>query len=67
VKPVEILNRLRAKVCDETLSRTQVYDWSKLLKAGRKEVENMRRLHILQVKLWPTFLWTLEAFYSSVF
>jgi len=35
VKPAEILTRLRAQLGDETLSRTQVYDWSKSFKEGR--------------------------------
>jgi hypothetical protein len=51
VKHAEILTRLG----DGTLSSTQVYDWSKLFKEGQAEVENMRRLHLLQGKLWLTF------------
>jgi len=39
VKPAEILMRLRAQFGDETLSRIQVYDWSKSFKEGRREVE----------------------------
>jgi hypothetical protein len=34
VKPYESLMRLRTQFSDETLSRTQVYDWSKLFKEG---------------------------------
>jgi len=34
VKPFEILMRLRTQFSDETLSRTQVYDWSKSFKEG---------------------------------
>jgi hypothetical protein len=41
VKPADILKRLRAQFGDETLSRTQVYDWSKSFEEGRTEVENM--------------------------
>jgi histone-lysine N-methyltransferase SETMAR len=41
VKPAEILMRLREQFGDETLSRTQVYDWSKSFKEGRTEVGNM--------------------------
>jgi hypothetical protein len=41
VKPAEILTRLRAQFGDETLSRSQKYDWSKLFKEGRTEVENV--------------------------
>jgi len=47
VKPGEILMRLRAQFGDETLSRTQMYDMSKSFNKGRKEVENMRRPHLL--------------------
>jgi hypothetical protein len=50
MKPAEILKRLIAKFVGETLSKSQVYDWSKLFR-GRTEVENIRRLHILQGKL----------------
>jgi hypothetical protein len=32
VEPAEILKRLRTQLVDETLSRTQVYDWSKSFK-----------------------------------
>jgi len=41
VKPAETLITLRAQFGDETLSGTQVYYWSKLLKEGRTESENM--------------------------
>jgi len=41
MKPDESLTRLRAELGDETHSETQVYDWSKLFKEGRTEVENM--------------------------
>jgi hypothetical protein len=34
VKLAEILTRFRAQFADETLSRTQFYDWSKLFKGG---------------------------------
>jgi hypothetical protein len=34
VKPAEILMRLRAQFGDETLSRTQMYDWSKSFDEG---------------------------------
>jgi hypothetical protein len=57
VKPAEIPMRLRAQFGDEPLSRTQVYDWSNSFKEGRTEVENMRRLHLLQLKLWPEIFW----------
>jgi len=46
-KSAEILKRLRAQFDDETLSRTQMYDWSKSFKEGQTEVENMRRLRLL--------------------
>jgi hypothetical protein len=38
--------RLRAQFGDETLSRTQMYDWSKSFDEGWTEVENMWRLHL---------------------
>jgi len=60
VKPAEILMRFRAQIGDETLSRTQAYEWSKSFKEGRTEVENMRRLHLLQGKIWRMFLWDFE-------
>jgi len=63
VKPTENLMRLRAQFGDETLSTTRVYDWSKSLKEGRREVENMRRLHLLQGKLWLAFFGTTMASY----
>jgi hypothetical protein len=44
VKPAEITKRLRAQIDDETLSRTQVYGWSKSFEEVRTEVGNMRRL-----------------------
>jgi hypothetical protein len=34
VKPAEIRVRLRSQFDEETLSRTQVYDWSKSFKEG---------------------------------
>jgi hypothetical protein len=56
VKPTEILMTLRAQFGDEPLSKSQMYDWSKSFKERRTEVENMRRLHLMKVKLWPRFL-----------
>jgi hypothetical protein len=56
VNPAEILKRLGAQFGDETLSRTHVYDSSKSFKEGRTEGENMRRLHLIQGKLRPSFL-----------
>jgi hypothetical protein len=41
VKPAHILYRLRAHFGDETLSRTQVYDYSESLKEGQTQVENI--------------------------
>jgi hypothetical protein len=68
VNPADILTRLNAHFGDETLSRTQMYDWSKSLKESRTEPN--RRLLILQGKLRPAF-WggggTLKASYSSIF
>jgi hypothetical protein len=48
MKPAEILMSIRDQFGDETLSRTQMYDWSRSFKGGRTEVENMRRLYLLQ-------------------
>jgi hypothetical protein len=61
VKPAEILNRLGAEFGDEIFSRTQVYNWNNSFKEGQTEVENMRRLHLLQRKLWPEFSGTLQG------
>jgi hypothetical protein len=41
VKFAEILRRLRPRFGDETLSRSQMYDWSKSFKEGRREFENI--------------------------
>jgi hypothetical protein len=38
VKLAEILMTFRAQFGDETLSRTQVYDWRMSFKEGRKQV-----------------------------
>jgi hypothetical protein len=57
VKPAEILLRLRAQFGDKMLSSTQMYERSKSFKEGRTEVENMRKLHILQGKFRPSFFW----------
>ncbi|KAJ8947424.1 hypothetical protein NQ318_009630 [Aromia moschata] len=40
VRPSEILTRLQAQFGDETVSKTQVYEWHKCFSAGRKRVEN---------------------------
>jgi hypothetical protein len=66
VKPADILNRLRAQFDDETLSRTHVYDCSKSFKEGKTEVENMRKLYLLQRKLWAVFS-DPQRVYSSIF
>jgi hypothetical protein len=63
-KPAEILRRLRALFGDKTFSRTQAYDKSKSFKESRKEVENMRGLHLVQRKIRPAFFGTLKASYS---
>jgi hypothetical protein len=39
VKPAEILMRLRAQFGDETLLRTQVYDWSKSFKKAEQRLK----------------------------
>jgi hypothetical protein len=67
VKPAEILMRLRSQFGDETLSRTPVYDWSKSFKESQTEVENVRRLTLLQGKIQSAFFGTLKASYSSIF
>jgi hypothetical protein len=68
VKPAEILKRLRVQSDDEILSRIHVYDWNKSFKEGRTQVEKMRRLRLLQGKLWPAFFATLKAsYYSTIF
>jgi len=56
VKPADILIRLRAQFRDETLSRIQMYDWTKSFEEGRTEIENTRRLQLLHEKLWPALL-----------
>jgi hypothetical protein len=56
VKSAEILNKLRAQFGDETLSGSQVYDRNKSFKEAQTEVENMRRLQLLQRKLRPELL-----------
>jgi hypothetical protein len=63
VKLAEILRSLRAQLGDETLSRTQMCDWSKSFKEGR----NMRSLYLLQEKLWSALSGALRASYSSIF
>jgi hypothetical protein len=62
MKPAEILTRLRTQFDYETLSRIQVYDWSKSFKEGQTEVENMQRLHLLEGKLRPVHFENLKAF-----
>jgi hypothetical protein len=44
VKPAEMLMTRRAQVGDETQSRTQASDWSKIFKEGRREVEREGKL-----------------------
>jgi hypothetical protein len=63
VKHAEILTRLRVLFGYETLSRAQVYDWSKSFKRGRKCFENKRRLRLLQGKLTPAIFGILKASY----
>ncbi|KAG5328416.1 GVQW3 protein, partial [Acromyrmex charruanus] len=41
VKPCEILTRLKVQYGDDTLSKTQVFDWAKKFKSGRESVENV--------------------------
>ncbi|KAJ8944763.1 hypothetical protein NQ318_000661, partial [Aromia moschata] len=40
VRPSEILTRLQAVFGDETLCKTQVYEWHTRSSAGRERVEN---------------------------
>jgi len=63
MKLSEIPKRSRAKFDDELIWRSQVYDWSKSFKADRTRIENMRRLYLLQGKLWPRFFCTRKASY----
>jgi hypothetical protein len=51
VKLVEILMKLRARFDNKTLSRTQCISGVKSLTEGRKEIENIQRLHTLQGQL----------------
>jgi hypothetical protein len=51
VETSEILIRSRAGFSDKTLLRIHIRDCSKSFKEGRTEVENMRRLHLLQEKV----------------
>jgi hypothetical protein len=67
LKPAEILMRLRAQFGDETLSRIQLYNWTDSFKRARREVENMRRLYLLQRKLSSALFGTRKASYSSIF
>jgi hypothetical protein len=39
VKLTEILTRLRARFSDETLSKTQLYDWSKSFKDAKQRLK----------------------------
>jgi hypothetical protein len=61
VKSAEILKSLREQFDDETLSRIEVYDWSKSFKEGRTEIENLRRLHPLQGNLWQNDFWVSQG------
>jgi hypothetical protein len=65
VKPADILIRLRAQFRDETLSRIQMYDWTKSFEEGRTEIENTRRLQLLQGNYGQHFFGTLKSSCSS--
>jgi len=66
--PAEILTRLRAQFGDKTISRSQVYGWSKSFKEGWTELENMRRLKPYARKVTTSvFLGDFKSSYSSVF
>jgi hypothetical protein len=67
MKLAKILRRFKAQFGDETLSKTQAYDWSKSFKEDWTRVENMTRLQLLQGKLWPALSGTVKASYSSIF
>jgi hypothetical protein len=60
VKPAEFLLELRAEFDYGTLPRIRVYKYSKSFKEGRTEVENERRLYLLQGMLWQVFFGTLK-------
>jgi hypothetical protein len=55
------MSRFRAQFGDETLSRTQVYDLGESFKEGRTEVENMRKLHLLQGKSYGQRFWESQC------
>jgi hypothetical protein len=55
VKSTEVPTKIRSEVGDETLSWAQECDWSKSFKECRTEVENMRRLRLLQGRYSQSF------------
>jgi hypothetical protein len=67
VKLAEILRRLKTQFSDKTLLRNHVYDCTKSFKEGPTEVEHMRRLYLLQGKLWPAYFGDLKTSYSTIF
>ncbi|KYN34460.1 hypothetical protein ALC56_10947 [Trachymyrmex septentrionalis] len=51
VKPCEILTRLKVQYGDDTLSKTQVFDWAKKFKSGRESVENLEDCDLTTIKM----------------
>jgi hypothetical protein len=44
-----------------------VYDWNNPFQEGWTQVENIRKLHLLQEKIWQAFFEIHKASYSSIF
>jgi hypothetical protein len=63
VKPAKILMGLRTEFGDETLSRTQISDWSHLNKA---EVEHMKTTFFAG-KVAASVVGIFKAFYRPIF
>jgi len=63
VKPAEILDRLRAQFGDETLSRTQVYDWYKSISGRPNKGSKHVRTASSAGKLMASVFGNLTAFY----
>ena len=40
LKPADIYRRLQAQYCDETLSRSKIFEWCKLFKDGSTSVSD---------------------------
>jgi hypothetical protein len=64
VKLANILSRLRAQFGDETLKEPR--DMTRVSQT-EQSLKKMRRVHLLQIKLWPESFGTLMASYSTIF